>query len=70
MEHGQQCLLEQAFEFHFENSDPLTPPEVVCATSFAKLEAAERYLQGERTREHLPLESDRTPKRTFNIRVA
>ena len=52
------------------DGDPLTPPEVVCATSFAKLEAAERYLQGERTREHLPLESDRTPKRTFNIRVA
>jgi len=53
------------------DGDPLTPPEVVCATAFAKLEAAERYLAGERTRKHIggrkvaPVSRPR-----FNIRVA
>ncbi len=32
--------------------DALLPPAVVCATSFAKLEAEERYLRGERTTPH------------------
>ncbi|MEC8022955.1 MAG: radical SAM protein [Myxococcota bacterium] len=53
------------------DGDPLTPPEVVCATAFAKLEAAERYLAGERTQEHLnSAPKAETSKRLFNIRVA
>ena len=53
------------------DGDPLTPPEVVCATAFAKLEAAERYIAGERTRPH-QLAGTPTPPRSskFNIRVA
>ena len=53
------------------DGDPLMPPEVVCATAFAKLEAAERYLSGERTRPHLnPAQKTAARGRLFNIRVS
>ena len=35
------------------NGNAVKPPEVICRDAFAKLEAEERYLQGERTQPHL-----------------
>jgi radical SAM protein with 4Fe4S-binding SPASM domain len=46
--------------------DPDTPPEVVCRQSFAKLEAHERYLAGERSRPHAPMPLPRVAFKILN----
>ncbi len=46
--------------------DPTTPPPEVCAVAFARLEARERYLEGEQTLPHLAPEP-RTKKAHFPI---
>ncbi|MFT7624978.1 MAG: radical SAM protein with 4Fe4S-binding SPASM domain [Myxococcota bacterium] len=54
-----------------QTGDLNTPPPLVCNDSFAKLDGAERYLNGERPQAHVgPKFEERQRKATFEIKTA